>query len=234
MMTQNNRHILFFDLDDTLFPEIDFLYSGYRQIAIETSRRKALDESTAYKILIDNTGPAALDTLFSQQNSNGLSISEMLNIYRTHFPSITLSADVSSTLSRLSENKNIAAMGIITDGRIISQTNKINALGLNNYFAPDMILISEAIGGDKLTGIPFRMVEDKIGFDTANLWYIGDNISKDFVYPNSRGWITVMIPPGPTAIHKNDLKQFPQNYHPQFTIPSITQLPTLIETFKRF
>lgn len=232
-MTTASSHIIVFDLDDTLFPEVDFLRSGYRAIARETARRGALGEDVAYDILNRHLGQKALDMLIEAQNEGGLTIREMIDVYRTHLPSIQLSDEVKRVLNQLKQNERIRAMGIITDGRINTQSNKIQALGLERFIKAEMIVISEAIGGDKFTSRPFEMIENVVNHKKSCFWYIGDNLSKDFVVANSRGWITVQIPPGPEAIHRVEPDKFQKKFHPRYIIPSITRLPALIADFDK-
>ena len=55
-------------------------------------------------------------------------LSDYLNIYRYHHPNISLMQEVSETLDALKEAG--CELGVITDGREITQRQKIEALGL--------------------------------------------------------------------------------------------------------
>ena len=75
-------------------------------------------------------------------------------------------------------------LGLVTDGYIQTQKNKINALGLNNIF--DQILITEELGRKywKPSTVPFSKICDKLGVIPMEAIYIADNPKKDFKGPN--------------------------------------------------
>ena len=75
-------------------------------------------------------------------------------------------------------------MGLVTDGYIQTQKNKIKALGLNNIF--DQILITEELGREfwKPSTVPFSKICDKLEVIPMEAIYIGDNPKKDFKGPN--------------------------------------------------
>ena len=92
-------------------------------------------------------------------------------------------------------------MGIITDGRSVTQRNKIEALGLEDTF--DDIIISEEFGSSKPSEENYLYFEKKYG--NSNFTYIGDNTVKDFVTPNSLGWNTLCLLDDGNNIHKQNL-----------------------------
>ena len=75
-------------------------------------------------------------------------------------------------------------LGLVTDGYIQTQKNKINALGLNNIF--DQILIPEELGRKywKPSTVPFSKICDKLRVIPMEAIYIADNPKKDFKGPN--------------------------------------------------
>lgn len=217
--------LVVFDLDDTLFPEIDYLLSAYRAIADDVGRRGLMSSDDAYRLLVDNCGRTAFDALAAQVP---MSVSRMLEIYRTHRPTIALSDDVISVLDTLVSNPLISALGLMTDGRAGTQSAKIDALGLRGWIAPEMVVISEVVGGDKLSGVPQREIELRSGLSGRDICYVGDNPAKDFVEANRRGWHTIFIKPSPLAIHPADIEAVQSDYRPEWTLATITELPALI------
>lgn len=221
--------ILLFDLDDTLYPEIDFLLSGYRKIASTAQQLGLIDSDTAYNILSDNRGPMALVKLAAATgNSPKLTVSQMVDIYRYHTPDISLAPQVSHELDKLRSNPVIDDIGLITDGRTATQTLKIKALGLHRWINPRLTLISESIRGDKLSGIPQREIERLTGCRPCDHIYVGDNPAKDFLVANNHGWTTIYIKPGKDAIHPTDKMPSDPGYHPLISLNSITRLNDLI------
>lgn len=172
--------VVMFDLDDTLFPEMDFVRSAYRAIA----RRHGHGLLDA--MMRSGTPREAFD-------STGLPIKDLLEIYRTHYPDIVLPWQSLYTLASL-KNRGVK-MGIITDGRSLTQRNKINSLGLDRFIDPGLVFISEEIGADKLSGTAFRRTMVLCGPDEKFV-YVGDNPGKDFLPGNRLGWLTVCLMDG--------------------------------------
>ncbi len=189
----DSKTAIVFDLDDTLYNEIDFLKSAY----IELSKKLAPD---SWQQLFSN--------LFSRYRNKenvfeyvsetyGVSKSELIDAYREHIPDIKPFYKVIEILSQIKEKE--GKIGIITDGRSTTQRNKIKALGISEYI--DFIVISEEIDSEKPNEKNFRLIENELNC-TIN-YYIADNIKKDFVTPKKRGWKTLGLIDNGLNIHSN-------------------------------
>lgn len=185
---------IIFDLDDTLYKEIDFLKSAYQEIA-EICDDKDED------LFNDMIGWYHNDkNVFEKlvERYPHVTIRELIQRYRNHKPNIKLSREVKQVLDFFrTEGCNI---GLMTDGRSITQRNKLRALGIEDFF--DAILISEEFGSEKPSKDNFIFFEKK--FDGA-FAYIGDNTAKDFITPNKLGWSTICLLSNGSNIH-------PQNF----------------------
>ena len=122
------KRVVVFDLDDTLYKEIDFLKSAYMEIAswIEESYGKI----GVYEYMLSCYKQKL--NVFSCVNDEyelDIPLRTYLMKYREHLPTIFLSDNVESTLKRMYKANIIS--GIITDGRRITQSNKIRALKLD-------------------------------------------------------------------------------------------------------
>lgn len=184
-----------FDLDDTLFKEIDYVKSAYRAIAGAIGRADEMHPELALTILEESEstekGLDDLSAVLWQHNPDTqFKVPAMVEIYRTHVPDISLSPGAKELLDSLKE-KNIA-VGLITDGRPSTQRAKIEALRLTDYIAPDNILISGETGADKTQQTPFRMMMERNPAEQRFV-YVGDNPAKDFRWPNALGWLTVQL-----------------------------------------
>lgn len=206
--------MILFDLDDTLFPEIDYVHSAYRAIAarwgVELLPLMLAAPSVAEAFeLVTATRP-------------DVTITEVIGLYRTHWPGIHLPWQSLYTLAMLRNTGE--SLGIITDGRSVTQRHKIEALGLDRFVKPEHIIISEEIGGGKTTPLPFESISGRCSDEKFT--YIGDNPAKDFTYPASMGWRTVCLLNAGCNIHPQDLSQLPSA---TITIRSLTELlsPTL-------
>lgn len=187
--------VICFDLDDTLYKEIDYLKSAYKEIAVTVGHPEAAKQMLDWYYAKEN----AFEKLIE---SYGLSItiSDCLKIYRNHFPDISLDASVKEYLVELKEDD--AKLGLISDGRSITQRNKIKALGLEGLF--DIEVISEEFGFEKPSLQNFRVVMERFPERTRFI-YVGDNPAKDFIAPNQLGWRTYCLKNDGRNIHKHDM-----------------------------
>lgn len=201
--------VICFDLDDTLYKEIDYLKSAYREIA-EYAAGQCTGCSDSVNILTIKAYNRMLDAYreglnaFEELNrflGFELPVSDYLYIYRNHKPKIALSEDVVKTLDAL-EAEDIR-LGLITDGRSVQQRNKIETLGLGRWIENEDIVISEEFGSEKpaLANYEFFM---KRYPECHDFTFVGDNLKKDFVAPNALGWMTVCLKDDGRNIHRQE------------------------------
>ena len=195
MMMQSLSDVIVFDLDDTLYKEVSFVESGFNAVARYLWNLSYADEMMSSW----RRGKNAFEQLLSNHSLTS-SVEELLTIYRTHVPTIELETSVVATLEALVENGEI--LGIITDGRYITQRNKIKALGLSRWIADDNIIISEEFGSAKPDIRNYRFFMSKYPGKTYTC--IGDNVAKDFVAPKSLGWQTICLKDNGQNIHVQD------------------------------
>ena len=190
-----------FDLDDTLYKEIDFVKSAYNHIALILSEKYVQHHNDILTIFGKNTNPFGPLCDFIKSIGGNEDIAWLLNEYRHHTPTLILDPIVEGCLIKLQNND--IPMGIITDGRVISQSNKIKALGLHKYISKKNIIISEEIGYDKHHDNGFKIIMSS-NPNCDRFYYIGDNLTKDFCWPNKLGWTTVCIKDNGQNIHPQD------------------------------
>lgn len=203
MMPCMCKKVVVFDLDDTLYKEIDFLKSAYRHIASLVSNANAPEEAV-YELMLNTyqTGGNAFEETVRQFGFRLYSVQWMLCVYRHHKPKITLDENTWQTLEQLKANG--VTMGIISDGRLQQQWNKIEALELMKFVDKKNIVINDIEDRFKPDRRSFRFFMDKFGKE-ADYWYIGDNTAKDFVAPNSLGWTTVCLLDDGRNIHRQTM-----------------------------
>jgi len=196
-----NNLCVVFDLDDTLYKEIDYLKSAYRFIAKQLGNELWQAEKI-YNIMLEayNKGLNAFSVVKSTFNID-TPIETLLQWYRTHTPDITLLDDSTNLLDYL-HDKDIP-IGILTDGRSVTQRNKIKALGLNRYVSKQNIVISEEFGSEKPSEKNYRYFETLYP-QIDNFIYVGDNPHKDFIAPNRLGWRTVGLLDNGRNVHKQE------------------------------
>lgn len=170
-----------FDLDDTLYNEIDYVKSGYRAVA------KLLEMPAAEARLWEafQKGLPAIDTVL-EENGWESRKAECLAAYRSHMPDIRLNPGVKVLLEDLRDRGIKTA--ILTDGRPEGQRNKLAALGLEALV--DSVLITDELGGAqfrKPCDIGFRILQKRLGVPFGQMLYVGDNPQKDFDAPRQLG-----------------------------------------------
>ena len=201
--------VVCFDLDDTLYKEIDYLKSAFQEIAeYAAAHREGCSDSVrmlsikAYKRMLDSYQYGL--NAFTELNrflGVGLPISDYLYIYRNHKPKITLSKDVTNTLDALKRDN--IQLGLITDGRSVQQRNKIEALGLDRWIGADDFVISEEFGSEKPALANYEYFMKRYP-GCSDFTYVGDNPDKDFIAPKALGWETICLKDDGSNIHKQD------------------------------
>lgn len=215
-MINNNTHIVF-DLDDTLYKEIEFVRSAYVYINKYIKSRFNLDLTSAIQELI-KTNNSFFDFIkLKLHHKHNFAIEKYLELYRFHFPNISLPKDTLEFLNKLSDKK--IMFSIITDGRAITQKNKIKALGLNHLVQE--IIISDETGYEKPHHNNFKIIQKK--YPNKNFLYIADNPSKDFLAPNILNWNTICLLDNGQNIHKQNF-DLEFDYLPKYKINQLKEI----------
>ena len=223
-MTTTTNYIIVFDLDDTLYKEIDFLKSAYKEIAYHLTCYCNQPVQDIYLNLINfyTQGFNAFESIIKEYNIKNVSITHLVTIYRNHKPKIHLANDIKAVLNTLKQKA--YKVGLITDGRSIQQRNKIEALQLQDYF--DDVIISEEFGSEKPSIHNFKYFVDTYG-DSFKYAYIGDNTHKDFVSPNRLGWTTICIEDNGEHIHKQSFLNN-ESALPRYVVKDFTEIEVLL------
>lgn len=220
-MTQKSR-VVVFDLDDTLYKEQDYLQSAYREIATLVGSHGGAPQDVYEQMLRwwqngDNVFLQLIDIYKLEQ-----AVDDLLTIYRSHVPSISLEGKTKDLLGHLCQH---SVLGLITDGRGMTQWHKVEALGLRAYMDGENILISEETGYEKPSPEPFRLFMER--YPSCTCYYIGDNPAKDFEAPNHLGWTTICLLDDGRNIHRQDFSLEPQML-PQYRVQQLTEIENII------
>ncbi len=204
-----------FDLDDTLYSEREYQLSGYQFLA--THLQTLFQQDVCHVIKeADATGKNVLDEICRALSLPHSIKESLLWMYRLHVPSIQLAHDIKVTLCNIQANYPVS---IITDGRSISQRNKLLALGIENINS----LISEEWGEVKPGKKRFQEIERRYP-DAKQFIYVGDNIKKDFITPNQMGWTTIGIKDDGGNIHHQDVSAVESSYLPQIWVEGFSNI----------
>ncbi|CAM3370706.1 HAD family hydrolase [Marinicrinis lubricantis] len=106
---------------------------------------------------------------------------------------IQLYPEVSALLGSLNKLEHVD-IGLITNGPVMHQMNKISALGIDSFFPPDYVFISDAVGLAKPNPDIFRHVEQRMGYPLRKL-YIGDAWHNDVLPSLEAGWDCIWFNP---------------------------------------
>lgn len=185
---------LVFDLDDTLYLERDFVISGFAAVGRMVARLTGERDVAATCMALFEAGERRriFDRLLAERPAiaaKGVGVPELVAHYREHFPDIGLAPDVVDYFARHPD----ASCGLITDGFVRTQWRKILALGL-----PPAIMhvrVTAELGEIYHKPHPraFSEMETALRNGGPPPVYIADNPAKDFLAPNSLGWITVEV-----------------------------------------
>jgi putative hydrolase of the HAD superfamily len=221
-----------FDLDDTLFDEIDYCRSGFKTVSQFLADKPQIPPAdTVFKVIWrqfsagnhTKTFNTALDEL--GLNYNDKLIAELIKVYREHQPKITLPADSKEVLEKLSGKYKL---GLITDGFLPAQRLKVQALDVEKYF--QCIVYTEELGREfwKPSPAGFEKIIQTLNAEPENVAFIGDNEVKDFITPNKLDFLTIKLIRS-AGLHKK-LCENPEQ-KAKIEIHEIMELPKLLEIY---
>ncbi|MDY6894120.1 MAG: HAD-IA family hydrolase [Thermotogota bacterium] len=187
---------ILFDLDDTLYDEMQFVEGGFKAVSFYISKNNNIDQNTVYQLLLDilkthgrgHTFDIALKELgfYSEKL-----VPKLVEIYRTHKPDLSSYPEVREVLSALLKQE--YKLGLITDGNAKVQRNKVDGLNVKDFF--DCMVFSDecGIGKQKPHPFPYLKAIEELEVDAREAMYVGDNPYKDFVSAKKMGMYTVRI-----------------------------------------
>ena len=221
-----------FDLDDTLYDEVEYCRSGFASVseflaglpAVPSAERifdclwkqfEAGNRAKTFNAALEQLGITYGDKL----------IGELIKLYRNHVPKIALPADSRNVLVQLSGKYTLA---LLTDGFLPAQQLKVQALGIEKYF--ECVIYTEQLGRDcwKPSSAGFKKLMESLNTEPKNIAYIADNEEKDFIAPNKLGFLTIQII-RPVRIHTSISDQ--PDAAARCVIHEISELSALLEKF---
>ncbi len=232
-----------FDLDDTLAPERSFVRSGYRAVARSLSGDLA-GLSEFMSIDAEDFSAASierkLNELFEEDSRNVFNrlfdelgvkydrddIMSLVKIYREHDIYTELYeyyADAIPAVEMLKARG--VKTGILSDGFLVSQQNKVRALGADKIF--DAILLTDELGRDFWKPAPqgFLKLADDLAVEPSELMYVGDNPNKDFYISKSLPVTSVRVMRA-GSVYEN--AEYREGVKEQHRINSLTEIKSLL------
>jgi len=194
-MSADKWQAVIFDLDDTLYPEQSYVMSGFRAVAEWADLHLGISHlqgfSELQKLFNDGVRGNTFDQWLAMHGIDNKFIPNLVKVYREHFPHITPYPDAVSLLDILHPD---FLLGVISDGYLKVQQNKLKALGLEKYF--DAILFTDKLGRTfwKPHSRPFEVMLEMLRIsDPERAVYIGDNPTKDFLGAKRIGIKTIWL-----------------------------------------
>lgn len=219
---------LILDLDDTLYDEKQFVRSGFKAVSKHMAEKYGIDDEKLYNLLLK---------IFSEQSRTKVfdkalmrlrlykreTVLEMVEVYRNHFPDISLYKDTLQVLPKMKKKYHLA---LLTGGIKKVQENKVKALNIADLF--DVITYAVEHGGKKSVQ-PFQVILTKLHITPLETLYVDDNPMKGFVAAKKLGIRTVRMLRGRRRDHKSGTP-----VEPDFEISSLQELHKIIADIEQF
>jgi putative hydrolase of the HAD superfamily len=137
-----------------------------------------------------------------------------LDIESRTYAAMEGAVEVLETLQRLG-----LALGLITNGTVRAQAQKLDLLGLRRYF--QAVIVSEAVGVKKPQPAIFESALAGMGVAAAHAWFVGDHPENDILGASRAGLRTVWL----ASVHPWP----PEHALPHYQINSLRELVPLIQ-----
>lgn len=184
-----------FDLDDTLYPEKEYVFSGFRAVAAWIENQFGIPTELGFVELCHLFEQGVRGNTFNQwlnkhQLMSERLIGQLISIYREHSPQIRPYFDAVGALQKIGKS---SKLGIISDGPLLMQQRKVDALGIKHFF--DCIVFSDVWGREnwKPSKRPYVEALLQLQSQPELTVYVGDNPLKDFYGARACGWHSVWL-----------------------------------------
>lgn len=218
-----------FDLDDTLYEQqVPFAAAIHRQFpTFPTEKMKELFLRFRYYsdfyYLKSTSGEWSIEKLRYERirlalqdfsfESNDTALKDFQKAYDEALQTISLPSETVTLLDHLTQQK--IPLGIITNGPVLRQTNKIQALGLTKWIPQEQILISDQVNIQKPDPAIFHLMQPKLALPADRLLYIGDSFDNDVLGAKAADWKVWWfnhqqrsLPQGQTPIFDQEILSF--------------------------
>jgi putative hydrolase of the HAD superfamily len=214
--------VVVLDLDDTLYPEWTFAFSGFRAVSdwLRAQMECPFDPAGRMRELFrEGDRRHVFDQVLSELGISDQAewLEKMIHCYRHHTPRIALAPDAEEALRCW---KGWFKLGLISDGPLAMQQHKVDALDLSRYL--DRAILTGQWGEAYWKPHPraFQEIESTWGCSGPECLYVADNVKKDFVAPVKLGWRTIRMA-RPAGIYADATP--PPGGEPEFTISSFRE-----------
>ena len=218
--------VIVFDLDDTLYDEIEYVKSCFKEVSNYFSYKFKIDKNLIYNYMIQDLETNGRGKIFDNMLENFKiyskeNIKKAILVYRTHKPNIVLPQESIEVLSYYNSLK--IPIYIVTDGNKIVQNRKIEALGVRKYIKKDFITHRYVLKHSKPSTYCFEKIAKLEKVEYKDIVYIGDNPNKDFVNIKKLGFRTIRVLKGMFSNSNKETK-----FEAELNILSLVELKNII------
>ena len=188
--------IIGFDLDDTLYRELDYVESGFRAVASQLEAEHGIPRRHSFETMIRSLEAHGRGRQFDDVlRAHGLFTvgrrNRMVQVYRQHDPDLALPAASARVLDRCASLGN--RLFLVTDGNQRVQAKKIDALDLWHRFEHCYLTYRYGRAASKPSTRVFELMLARTRAAPEQLLYVGDNPLKDFVGVRRLGGATIRV-----------------------------------------
>jgi putative hydrolase of the HAD superfamily len=219
-MLSRGIYAIAFDLDDTLYLERDFVFSGYNAVGtyVKEVYGRNISNVLERRFLAGERGdlftPALQEVGLYRDEEQ---VKSLVSIYRVHCPVITPFEEVIPLLEQLSR---VVGLALISDGIAAVQQRKLHALGIERYFG--VVIFTDEWGRDfwKPHSHPFLECVKGLKCEPHEVVYIADNPAKDFITARALGMYAIRLR-RKGALH--ELLDPKQGFEPDAEFPNLKE-----------
>jgi len=190
-----------FDLDDTLFPQADYLAGAWRAVSVRGIEWGIPHEAFARELKsIAAEGSdrgRIIDRALARVGRSDVASAPFVDVFHAYEPDMLEPyPGVAEGLVALGER---FQLGLVTDGHPAGQRAKLHALGLDRVF--DVEVYSDELGREhrKPDPLPFLTALEQLGVDARDAMFVGDRPGKDLSGARAVGMQAIRVRTGEHA-----------------------------------
>ena len=213
-----------FDLDDTLYPQQDWLRGCWEAVAAEASARDGVDRDRLHRALVEIASEGSdrgriIDRALAAIGAEHVDVGPLVDAVLAHRPA-SLEC-YPGAREAVAEIRGAVPVALVTDGDPDLQRAKLDLLGLGSAF--DAIVFSDELGREfrKPNPAPFRRALELLGSAPGVGVMVGDRPDKDVAGAAMAGLRTVRVLTGEYA-------HVPDDAPPWRTADAIASVPALL------
>jgi putative hydrolase of the HAD superfamily len=197
-----------FDLDDTLFPQSEWLAGAWDAVA-ERGATGGIDATTLRDALHEVAAEGSdrgriIDRALERIGAPETHAASLVAAFRT-YRATTLEAypGAREALAALGAR---VPLGLVSDGDPALQQAKLEALGLDDAF--DVVVWSDTLGREhrKPDPLPFRVALERLARPATEVVFVGDRPEKDVVGATAAGMRVIRVRTGEWSHRPDDAR----------------------------